>query len=366
MRRESLALFIGVSIFLFFLLTFLFFDFNNFKEWLSRSFSISKNKISFTNSNITKEVDKEVEIINSINLSLELKDYDRAKVKIDTYFENFSHSTNISKVYFLAGKLFYEIKDYDRAIAFLEKSLKNENSCNSDIEHEGILLISKLGREIERFDPVVFGILSKYARAYRSEEIAVSLGYQLIYARAYDEAIKIFSKFQGEEALIGLARAYIEKGDYKNAINSYIRYFDVADSLSEKFYKVRAAFLKQTLYYADKTYEAKNYKEASYYYELLAKTFPDREESDVALLKIGLISIQNKDYTNAISFLERALKNKPTNSNEESMYYLGVSYYSAGQRQKSFETFVTFLNTFPTSSRTDSVKEWLELIKKEF
>ncbi len=267
---------------------------------------------------------------------------------------------------FLAGKLFYEIKDYENSINFLEKVLNDENYCNAGTEYNALIILSKVARGLEKFNPEVFALLSKYVKDYRSEELYISLGYQLIYSKVYDEAIKFFERVSGEEGFIGKARASIEKGDYKKAIESYIKYFEIADCLNEKYLKVKEAFIKQTFYYANKLYEAKNYKEALYYYGLLSKTFPDEPQSDFAMLKCGLILAESKEYNRAIDFLKSVLKNNFTNCDEEALYNLGILYYSVNQKQKSFEIFTSFVRNYPGSSRKNEAEEWINLIKKEF
>lgn len=351
MRDRGAFLFLGFSIVLFVIVIFIIMEVDIDKINFFEKFK----KVQ------TKEIIQfdEEKLFNNIKIALDLKNKEKARDLIYNYFINYPDGKYLSEVTFLAAELYYFEKDYEKAIDFLVKEMKY-NTQNQ----KALFLMSKIAVEIDRFNPVLYSQLTISEKEVKEDYIYIGLGYQNIYSKLYDEAIRCFLRLNNEEGLKGLARAYIEKGDYEKAIESYLKFFRIIDKNNKQYESVKIAFLKQTLYYANKLFEAKK-ENCTNYYNILAENFYDELEGEISLIKLATFYINKKDYLNSIKYIQKALNNKITEQDENATFLLGQTYYLNGNKRESFQIFNTFSQKYPSSQKIPEVKEWISLLKKE-
>ncbi|MCX7821504.1 MAG: tetratricopeptide repeat protein [Brevinematales bacterium] len=351
MREKGSFLFLGISLVLFFVIIFVFMEID------LDSLKLKEKLINWDKKEEARE-NREERLLNSIKVAIELKNTEKAKELIYDYSVNFPQGRYLSEVNFLAAEAYYMEKDYEKAVDFIVKAARE----NTDTKI--ILLMSKIAVEMDRFNPILYSELTIAERNIKADYIYIGLGYQNIYSKIYDEAIKCFLRVQNEEGFKGLARAYIEKGDYEKAIENYLKFFSIADKNNLSYESVKKAFLKQTLYYADKLYEAKN-QSFTNYYKILSDNFSEEIEGEISMVKLAGFYINKKEYNEAIKYLEKALSNKINDKDEEATYLLAQLYYAKGNKSKSYQIFNSFLQKYPLSSRISEIKEWISLLKKE-
>ncbi len=351
MRDRGAFLFLGFSIVLFFIVIFVVMEVDIDKiDFFEKFKKVEKKEVI---------QDDEEKLFNNIKIALDLKNKEKARNLIYDYFINYPSGKYLSEVAFLAAELYYDEKDYEKAIDFLVKARKY-NVQNQ----KALFLMSKIAVEIDRFNPVLYSELTIAEKEVKADYIYIGLGYQNIYSKLYDEAIRCFSRVNDEEGFKGLARAYIEKGDYEKAIESYLKFFSIVDKNNKQYESVKIAFLKQTLYYANKLFDAKK-ENCTNYYNILAENFYDEVEGEVSLIKLANFYINKKDYINSIKYLQKALNNKITEQDEDATFLLGQTYYLNGNKRESFQIFNTFSQKYPSSQKIPEVKEWISLLKKE-
>ncbi len=358
MSRNNFGIFfLGIIVVIIFIISFIYLEAGGDIDFF-KNFNIPEfNKKPETNSQIEKEND----LLRRIETAFTLNEFSKTKDLIYDYISSYPQGENLKKVYLLASKVYYYEKDYEKTIDFLSKIF---NNYNTDLEKEGVKLLTKACVEIDSFNPLGYGLLAMAEKNLKEDFIYLGLGYQNVYARNYNEAIKNFLNVRGEEGFKGLARVYIEMGDYSNAIENYLKYFYIAQKNTTQYENMKNSFLKQALFYADKISKS-NPEEALRYYKAIIDNFNNEAESDIALLKSAKINIAKKKYDEAISYLDRALKNNITNSDEEAMFLIAQTYYLINRKDISYEIFTSFLKKYPDSLRKEEVREWLNLIKKE-
>ncbi|MBR1472311.1 MAG: tetratricopeptide repeat protein [Lachnospiraceae bacterium] len=74
----------------------------------------------------------------------------------------------------------------------------------------------------------------------------------------------------------------------------------------------------------------------------------------------GLAAYRQQDYAVAIADLEKAVLYDP--SNDDALYYLGVSYYDSGNVSTAAEKFNQLISVFPESAQADKARQRLEEI----
>ncbi len=81
--------------------------------------------------------------------------------------------------------------------------------------------------------------------------------------------------------------------------------------------------------------------------------------------RVGYIYLQKKDYSQAIEYLEKALKMSPNNPNIEVYYYLGMSYDKIGEKEKALTSFTKVLELAPQSDFAREAEKELKKISKD-
>lgn len=140
-------------------------------------------------------------------------------------------------------------------------------------------------------------------------------------AQNIDEAIRLFNSFQFERA----REIFIEV--VKDADNPRI---------AEAYY-----FLGRLSIDPDS---------ALSYYQRVTKNYSQSRYADISYLEIAKINIARGKYANAIITLSELLRNYPdTNSHDEILFWLGVSYMSNGQEKQGTNVLQDLRTRFPKS-----------------
>jgi len=86
------------------------------------------------------------------------------------------------------------------------------------------------------------------------------------------------------------------------------------------------------------------------YYQRVTKDYPQSRYADISYLEIAKINIARSKYANAIVTLSELLRNYPeTNSKDEILFWLGVSYMSNGQEKQGTNVLQDLRTRFPKS-----------------
>lgn len=206
----------------------------------------------------------------------------------------------------------------------------------------------------------------------------------------YDKAIVEFEKSiqlnpTHEESYYYLGQSYLQKGiieyNNKNILKAY--------SLYRKSYEMSEQIILQ---YEKKIKEnpgdLNSYLKLGYIYEVRSIT-PFINEYDEALeyyskalelemssssarntgiyiylnTRMGYIYFQKKNYPQAIEYLESAAKMSPQNA--EVYYYLGLSYYKIGEKEKAREFLSRVMELAPQSEFAQDAEKELKKLNKD-
>lgn len=75
---------------------------------------------------------------------------------------------------------------------------------------------------------------------------------------------------------------------------------------------------------------------------------------EIANFNIGLIEFQNKEYLNALKYLEKAIERDPEYF--DARYYLALCYYYQNDRKKCLEQIKILENRFPENINIQNIK----------
>ncbi len=86
------------------------------------------------------------------------------------------------------------------------------------------------------------------------------------------------------------------------------------------------------------------------YYQRVTNNYPQSRYADMSYLEIAKINIARSKYTNAIVTLSELLRKYPeTDSKDEILFWLGVSYMSSGQEKEGANVLHDLRSQFPKS-----------------
>jgi tetratricopeptide (TPR) repeat protein len=327
---------------------------------------IAISYFNFVDQSIFSFFKNEEKNLRRISISYEVSDYNKVLELGSDFLFNYPQSKNKNKILIKMAESFLQKKDFDRTRKYLREIFDSKEIDALDYSDAAIVL-GKVARETEAYDTAAVNYLeSAFIKANEAKrsEIANYLGYLYLYGKDYQGALKYFSQGSGELSIIGQSRVYIEKGDYPGAIREYLNFFN-AYPKGVYFEAVKSAFLKQSLYYAEKLEEAKSYSEALNYLSNVVFLFPRDPSSEKACIEIVDIYNTKKEYAHALSYLNRAMVNS-SSQNELVFYKKGLVLYEMNQKKKALEVFQKLKEQFPDRSYSKKSDEWIELISKEF
>ncbi len=109
----------------------------------------------------------------------------------------------------------------------------------------------------------------------------------------------------------------------------------------------------------------KDYNSALKYYINVVDFFPKEKEADAALVRMAEVYEENRDYKNALLYLDKALNNSITNADEIALFNKARIYYAANSFREALGYFREFLSRFPASILSKQAAEWVDIIAKE-
>jgi len=193
----------------------------------------------------------------------------------------------------------------------------------------------------------------KKAEGYDPEDhiTQFDIGLVYYYRERYDQAIQYFEKAirlkpDYAPAINSLGNAYLEKGDWDNAIETYRKIVE------DVFYGTpHFAVTNMALAY----YQKKEYAQAEKYFLEALKLNPDFAN---ALGGLGMTYTAMGRYADAVQKLERAVRKNP--KLPQLHYELGRAYRGLGDRKKARDEFQLTLELAPESPMADEAQRQLK------
>ncbi len=199
--------------------------------------------------------------------------------------------------------VYQRLQNSEKAIVFLEKLLLK--NCIKDDEIKNLAsLYAKVGRLDEAKG--VFELLAERNPKERGQ-LKNEISKILLQENNTDKAIDVSTEALKEnefdfQAKFIIAQAYIEKKEYKTALNFLQEfYFDPLPESEQK--KVLDMFIDTTIKYSKELTEKKEYQEAI---DILVPALRYRENEPQIYYQLAFISEQIKDFTSQKDYLKTA------------------------------------------------------------
>jgi tetratricopeptide (TPR) repeat protein len=125
-----------------------------------------------------------------------------------------------------------------------------------------------------------------------------------------------------------------------------------------KKYSGREGGKLASLFYADMSYDAKDYDKAISLYKPLLEEFKDKPFlKNLVLNGLGYSYEAKKNYQTASMYFERVATDQNYPIKDEALFNLGEMYAATGNKDKSKNAFKKILSDYPESMYTEIVKE---------
>lgn len=218
---------------------------------------------------------------------------------------------------FVAGMSYFGQGEYDKAIIEFEKSIQLDPDHTDSYYYLGQCYLQK-------------GIIE-----YNNKNI---LKFYRFCRKSYEISEKVIPQY---EKMIK---------DNPEDLNSYLKLGNI--------YEIRSK-----VPFINEYDQALNYYLKALELEASSSSARNAEISVFLNIRIGYIYFEKKNYSQAIEYLERAVR--MSSRNVEATYYLGLSYDKIGEKEKALTSFTKVLELAPQSDFAREAEKKLNKINKD-
>jgi len=244
--------------------------------------------------------------------------------------ENSTHSTNVdadsltsTKTPFMIGMSYFSQGKYDEAIIEYEKSIELDENHTESYYYLGQCYLQK--GIIEYNNKNILAYISLFRKAYKISDQAIPLYKKIIEDNPED--LDSYLKLGYIYEVRSIAPFINE---YDEALEYYLKALGILDLLEESSSSASSSRNKGINIYIN--------------------------------TRIGYIYFENRKYSEAIEYLERAETISPYNI--EAAYYLGLSYDKIGEKENALSYFEKVLELAPQSEFAQEAEKKLKKLNK--
>ncbi|WP_221392239.1 tetratricopeptide repeat protein [Dyadobacter sp. NIV53] len=315
--------------------------------------------------------------------------YPEAEVQVDRFVKNHAEHPKAQQIYSDLGKYYYEAGDYEKAITYLEKSVKLPGSNAKKTESAYQLAMSyyntkQLDAALPLFNQVKMdvafanaGDASFYAGVINYQKNNFEEAYQdfqrienhpyykneapnwiissLYQLKKYDQLLqygeKILTQQKGNNKLddvaLYVAEVYYEKGDYASAVKAYERY---------KNMRAGAIPPAVALHYGHALFRTNNYDGTI---TALKGVAPGKDSvSQYASYLLGISYLKTSNLSYALTSFNNASKlDFNAVVKEEATYNHAKIQLEAGSNNDAIKEFNDFIASYPQSKHIEEATE---------
>jgi tetratricopeptide (TPR) repeat protein len=272
--------------------------------------------------------------------------YPEAEMQVDRFVRNNAEHPKAQLIYSDLGRHFYDNKEYDKAIEYLEKAVKYAGSAAKKDESSYQLAMSYYYTKQEDKALALFNNLKNQTTFSNWADASYYAGVIQYKKGNYQDAYSNFTKIESDPHY---------KDQVPNWIVTSLYHLDRYDELvtyGERVLKSGAKMDEVALYVAEVYYLKGDYKGAVPAYERYQKMSGKKALNPLVALHYGHAHFRNDNFKGAIDQLKNVATGKDSTAQYAS-YLLGISYLQEGNPNFA-------LTSFQTASRMDfnpTVKE---------
>ncbi len=287
-------------------------------------------------------------------------DYPEAEMQVDRFVRNHAEHPKAQMIYGDLGQHFYENKEYDKAIGYLEKAVKYAGSTASKMENTYRLAMSYYNNKEQDKALPLFNLVKKDASFAYAGDASYYAGVIAYDKKNFAEAYQDFQRIENHPHYKDQVPNWIISSLYQ--LNRY----DELVTYGERILKqsTGANLAEVALYVAEVHYQQEKYPEAAAAYERYQKMQKKALDPLIAL-HYGHSHFRNDNYKGAIDVLKNVATGKDSTA-QYAAYLTGISYLQEGNprfAQTAFENAsrLDFNKTIQEEASFNKAKVLIEL-----
>ncbi len=266
--------------------------------------------------------------------------YPEAEMQVDRFVRNHAEHPKAQLIYSDLGRHFYDNKDYDKAIGYLEKAVRYAGSEAKKEESSYQLAMSYYYTKQEDKALTLFNGLKTRSSFPNWADAAYYSGVIQYKKKNYQEAYSDFTRLENHPYYKDLIPNWIVTSLYN--LNRY----DELVTYGERILKGSGQKMDEVALYVAEVYYLKgDYKGAAAAYERYQKIAGKKALNPLVALHYGHSQFRNENFKGAIDILKNVAAGKDSTAQYAS-YLLGISYLQEGNPNYA-------LTSFQNASRMD-------------
>ncbi|GAA4432669.1 tetratricopeptide repeat protein [Ravibacter arvi] len=259
--------------------------------------------------------------------------YPEAEMQVDRFVRNHAEHPKAQQIYSDLGKHFYDNKDYDKAIGYLEKAVKYAGSTAKKDESTYQLAMSYYNTKQEEKALALFNSLKGNTGFANSADAAYYAGVIQYKNKNYQAAYNDFTRIENHPYYKDQVPNWIVTSLY------HLNRYDELVTYGEKILKQGGQKMDEVALYVAEVYYLKgDYKGAVPAYERYQKMIGKKALNPLAALHYGHAQFRNENFKGAIDQLKNVATGKDSTAQYAS-YLLGISYLQEGNPNFALTSF---------------------------
>ena len=163
-----------------------------------------------------------------------------------------------------------------------------------------------------------------------------------------------------EDALLGKARVYIRNGSYEEAFAIYDYFLKYFGAVSPYTPDVKAAYLQQLYHAGLYAYRAGSFSRAIELFSRFNRLFSGSKYVENSLYWIGESYFSAKQFDKAIASFDRVLSNDWYHKDEDARIKKGYTFFLMKKFDLAAKEFQIYLHDYPRGKYADEARSWKE------
>ncbi len=283
-------------------------------------------------------------------------------------------SQNLPEAYYLIGEC-YEKIGLNR-LAYLKYAylIKSRNPyLSAELRKDVLIRLARLNvlrQQSEEGMYQLYGLLNENFNHELRSRIYSELGHSYLKLGEYKRSKRMFDIAltecgSNEEALLGKARAWKRIGNDNEAYDLYDYFLKYYGAASQYTADVRAAYKNQAYQSGLSAFRRSDYSGAISFFGRVIRNFPGDRLVENALYWTGESYFATRNFETAISYFNRVLENSFYQKDEDAQLKKGYAYFLGKRFDLAAREFQTYLRNYPNGRNAAVAKQWKNMSTKE-